>query len=170
MSTRRDVLKFGAAAAAAASVTMSSSPSAALAATDAALLAPPDAAPWTLLTPYRSGDAIGEWTLTGLTGVAAGAVIVQLARSDRTARVHVCAHQGAPRGLASSDRFDLLLMNQGDGRTPTDESLARALALLAVTIEANTDGAVADHPELGALLTHPERLRAFDSAGSTVLT
>ncbi len=170
MSSRREVLKFGAAAAAVGvAVTAAPSTSTAAPSSAGAALAPVDAPPWTLLNPYRSGDAVGSWTLTGLSALDHGAAVIELSDASRTARVHVCALGAAPRGVASTDRFDLLLMNGGDGTTASDEPLARAIAVLAAAIGANTDAALQAHPELAALLTHPERLEAFDSADCNVL-
>jgi hypothetical protein len=168
MSSRREVLKFGAAAAAA-SVALTAPWTVDAAPLQGEPQTPRVGAPWTLFAPYRAGGAIGAWTLAGLTGVAHGAVVLELRNAPRTARVHVCAHGGTPRGIVSTDRFDLLLMNGGDGATCSDEPLARTLAVLAAVMEANTDAALRTHPELAALLTHPERVAAFDTADCDVL-
>lgn len=164
-------MKLGAAAAAA-GVTSTALPSSGFARTtpSAGSLAPAGAAPWALVAPYGAGDAIGAWTLARLTAPDHGAVVLELTDGARVARVHVCARSEPPRGLASTDRFDLLVMNGGDGATPSDEPLARAVTALAAVIESNTDDAVQTHPELAALLTHPERVQAFDGAGFDVLT
>jgi len=61
-----------------------------------------------------------------------GATILTLSQRDgRIARVHICARQGEARGLASTERFDLILMDGGQGDCRTEEDLARVLRQLA---------------------------------------
>ena len=117
--------------------------------------------PWVLLAPYGSGDVIGGWTVVDLSPVENGAALLELARGRVRARVHLCANGGRPCGLSSTDRFDLVLMNFGDGNTDSPEDLARALAVIAARIEANTATALASFPELASLMPHGERLATW---------
>ena len=177
METRRDVLKkLGAAAVVGSSVATAAPALAksdpaqaaldAAASTPAATLEPP----WTLLAPLTAGSAIGQWTLQELSPVHDGASVVTLANdSGDLARIHICLNGGSPRGLAHTERFDLLLMNGGDGGTPSQEHLARVLSVLAGHVSSNGDAALISHPELRQLMTHDERVAAFDDAGGVIL-
>ncbi len=127
-------------------------------------VAPPaPSRPWTLLRSVEPGQALGAgWHLADLGPVAAGAVVVHLVDVEgRSARVHLCARDGEPDGVAHTDRFDLLLMNRGDGQTPSDEGLGRVVIGLAAIIARNEAAALAAHPELAGLLPHEERLRSY---------
>lgn len=126
-------------------------------------------APEALLLPYVVGSEIGGWTVAALSGVAAGAVAIDLACRDGRARVHLCARGEPSRGIASTSRFDLVLMNGGDGATPSREDVARVVRVLAARIDSNTEAALQLLPELGGLLTHDQRLARFASAGGGCL-
>ena len=121
-------------------------------------------AAWALLAPLSSGDYLaGPWVLHDLQPVDRGAaVLVVRHRGGRLARVHLCRNSGDPSSPAFTERFELLLINGGEGITPTEEPLAQALVVLAQRIEANTEAALRDHPELASLMTSAERQRAYD--------
>ena len=175
MESRRDALKKMAAAVAATSAVAAASPALASPTTptdvapESATEPAPSPAPWPLLAPYGSGDRIGDWTLAELGHVQDGAARIELVCEGSRARVHLCANGGHPSGLASTGRFDLVLMNFGDGNTPSPEALARVLAVLAARIEANTDMALASCPELATLMPHGERLATWFGQGREVL-
>jgi hypothetical protein len=176
MESRRDALKILGAAVAAGTTVATVGPALASDRTEAVeeVLPSPEApilppSPWTLVAPYVAGDRIGDWTLDDVGPVLDGAVVLSLSRETEAGRAHLCARDGAPRGLASTDRFDLLLMNEGDGRTSSREDLARTLAVLVARIERNTDAALAAHPELASLMTHDQRLASFAAADREVL-
>lgn len=175
MESRRDALKKMAAAVAAGSAVAAATPVLASPArppeleADPAPPAPTRPAPWPLLAPYGPGHTIGQWTLVDLAPVDKGATVIELAQGDLAARVHVCANGGHPCGLASTDRFDLVLMNFGDGRTPSPEQLARALAVIASRLEANAEAALRACPELAELMPHGDRLATWFGHGREVL-
>ncbi len=173
MESRRDALKKMAAVVAAGSAVAAAGPSLAstppLAEADPPPAAEPREPPWALLAPHGPGDRVGEWTLAGLGPVDRGATVLELERDGVLARVHLCANAGHPCGLASTDRFDLVLMNFGDGRTPSPEQLARTLAVLASRLEANADVATRSCPELAELMPHGERLATWFGHGREVL-
>ena len=133
---------------------------ASLAACDAKT-APP---PWHLLTPFAAGSAIAHgWRVGDLSPVQDGSCVVTLRNErGRAHRVHLCSNDGSPQGIIYTRRVDLVLMNEGSGALPTEESLAQALAELAHVVAANEaklpDYVVAD------LLPHAERLRRFATA------
>jgi protein-L-isoaspartate O-methyltransferase len=81
----------------------------------------------------------------------------------REHRVHICRNDGRPQGLVYTKRFDLVVMNGGQGDLPTEEGLAQAVAKVGRVVAVNErqrqqQALVAD------LLPHAERLRQF--AGS----
>lgn len=128
--------------------------------------AAPAAPPWELLQPLAPGAALGAgWTLAGLSPVNDGSCIVTLQSArGRSHRVHVCRNDGRPQGIVYTDRFDLVVMNGGQGDLPTDERLAQAVGALAHVLAANERAAGTD--VLASLLPHAERLDRFAAAGS----
>ena len=167
MTTRRDALKkLGAAAVASSAIASATSASASVTTPALSAAAAP---PWRLFAPLGPGSELGGWTLRSLGSVADGAVVLGLEADGAVANVHLCARNGAPVGLASTEKFDLLLMNRGDGSTPSHEGLGRVVLTLARHVGANTDAALLEHPELKTLLTHDERVAAFDDCGREVL-
>jgi len=159
METRRSVLQrlmmLGVLPAAAARSASGAKPVAETAASPAT--EPP--APWELLAPLRAGDALGlGWTLENLSPVRDGATVLVLRQGDRQARVHVCRRDGTPRGVAFTERLDLLVMNGGRGDTVTEESLGRVLLGLAPVLARNE----AKLPGLlGGLQSHARRLEVY---------
>ena len=125
------------------------------------------APPWELLRPLALGSGVGTgWRLAGLTGVADGSCVLTLQNArGRSHRVHLCRNDGSPQGLVYTKRFDLVVMNGGQGELPTDEGLARAVAEVAHVLAAN-EGDRAHEPIVTALLPQAERVRQFSTAGS----
>ncbi|HYD50925.1 MAG TPA: hypothetical protein VEB21_21390 [Terriglobales bacterium] len=125
---------------------------------DAEAPAPP-APPWNLLAPLAAGSAVGDWRVAELSGIEDGSCVLTLQNQrGRAQRIHLCRNNGSPKGVAYSNRFDLLVMNGGYGDLPTEESLAVALTEVAAVLSANErrSGEVAS-----ALLPHEERVRLF---------
>ena len=129
-----------------------------------------EAPPTALIQPLQPGDALGgTWKLAALTGLRAGAVVIELHDLEgQRARIHVCARQGDGFGLASTPRLDLLLMNGGNGRTTSNEHLGRVALGVAALVEQNERAAFAAHPELEGLMPHDQRLKTYQ--GSTALS
>jgi hypothetical protein len=127
--------------------------------------------PLTLLHPLGPGTALGEgWSIASLGPVAAGAALLLLRHEDgREARVHLCAHDGRPLGLAHTPRLDLVLMNGGDGARTSDEVLGCVLLGLAEQMERNEEKAFAAEPSLAALLPHRERIARFSRTAPEAL-
>ena len=122
-------------------------------------------APWELLAPLAKGSAIGlGWSIAGLSAVEKGARVLTLSHSlGKVARIHICAHRGSPAGLAHTASLDLLLMDGGNGSTPTDEDLGRVLLGLAAHLQ-NTESRL-ESAELESLQPHAERLALFRDEG-----
>lgn len=135
MPSRRVVLQaFGVGAVASASLGASTVAAAASSSRDR--LWSTEAAPWWLLGSLRAGSAVGRgWRIDDLTPVREGATILSLSHRDgRLARVHICARQGRPSGLAHTAMFDLVLMDGGQGDQQTDEALGRVLKQVARSV------------------------------------
>ena len=129
----------------------------------ARLRTPAGPSPWWLLAPLTAGAAVGRgWRIEAMTGVSQGATVVALAHADgRVARVHVCAHDGAPRGVGHTALFDLILMDGGDGKRQTDEDIGCVVLGLASVIRTNELAKDADLRALARLMTHPDRVATF---------
>ena len=121
-------------------------------------------APWELVHPLRAGSALGHgWRVADLSAVADGSCVLTLQNGrGRPQRVHVCRNDGDPQGLVYTDRFDLVVMNGGQGDLPTEEGMAQAVAAVAHVLAANEGER---HREvMVALLAQGERVRRFSGA------
>jgi hypothetical protein len=116
---------------------------------------------WELVAPLTAGSAVAHgWHLAAMTAVQDGSAVVTLENErGHTHRIHLCRNDGTPQGLVYTRRVDLVVMNQGYGELPTEESFGQAVAALAHVVAANEaqlpDGAFA------ALLPHAERVERF---------
>ncbi len=122
----------------------------------AAVDRPPSAPPWELLAPFAEGATIGlGWTLDSLSAVRGGAASLALRHDEHgIVRVAIRRNDGAPLGVAHTDRLDFMLMNGGSGRTYTEESVGRALVAMAERLR--RDDAEVDERTIAALLPHTE--------------
>jgi hypothetical protein len=122
-------------------------------------LAPP---PWELLHPLTVGSVVAHgWRVAELSGPLDGACVLTLQNErGRMQRVHVCRNDGRPRGLVYTKRFDLVVMNGGQGDLSTEEGFAQAVAAVSHVLAAN-EGAWGENAIVTALLPHDERLRQF---------
>jgi hypothetical protein len=119
-------------------------------------------APWDLVQPLAVGSAVAHgWRVAGLTGAVDGSCVLTLQNErGRAHRVHLCRNDGRPQGLVYTKRFDLVVMNEGEGDLPTEESLAQAVAELGHVLAAN-EGDRQHEALVTALLPQAERLRLF---------
>lgn len=167
MHSRRDLIKnigIGAAAAAAGAGTSAVARAAHQGTLEAfAAGGTTRSAPWWLLSPIEQGSTIGRgWTVEALSRVERGAAVLELRhRGGEQARVHLCAHAGAPKGLASTVLFDLVLMDGGQGDQPTPEGLGRALLGVAARIRHNEMSGQTDLESISRMLTHAERVALY---------
>jgi hypothetical protein len=113
--------------------------------------------PWWLIQPLQAGSALGlGWHVARLYPAVQGAVTLNLLHEDgRAARIDLSLRHGAPRGPASSAYVDFIVMDGGDGNSPMDESLGRAVARLAAIVSDNEDR---DVDALAVLEPHDERV------------
>jgi hypothetical protein len=102
-------------------------------------VSPPGLAPLWLVHPLAPGDEIGlGWRLARMYPAVEGAVTLNLAHADgRAARVDLCLLDGAPKGPAHTACIDFIVMDGGDGTSPMDESLGRAVMRLAAIVSEN---------------------------------
>ena len=119
-----------------------------------------DGAPWWLLNPLTKGTSIGKgWRIVDLGAIEQGASVLVLQHRDGTvANVHICVHDGAPKGLAHTEFLDLVLMDGGSGDRPTNEHLGRVLLGIAKRIRKNELAVQQNLQELAFLQTHEERV------------
>lgn len=98
----------------------------------------PAQASW-LLAPLQLGSPLGlGWRLVRAFPPIEGAITLNLAHDDgRLVRVDLCLRDGAPRGPASTQLVDFIVMDGGDGTAPMDESVGRALRRLAAIVADN---------------------------------
>jgi hypothetical protein len=127
----------------------------------AALASPP---PWGLVSPLAAGAVLAHgWRLVDLGPVQDGSCVVTLQNAGgRARRVHLCRNDGTPRGLVYTRRVDLVVMNEGNGDLPTEETLAQAVAALAHVVAAN-EGRSPDRL-FTDLLPHAARVQRFAAA------
>lgn len=156
MENRRDFLRLTVFGVAAAGLGAPRSATAASPASVGEATAPAAEAPAWLVHPLAPGDEVGlGWRLFRVAPAVAGAVTVHLVHDDgRAARVDLCLRDGAPRGPAHTEYVDFIVMDGGDGRARTDESLGRAVRRLAALVAENEQR---DLALIAALEPHADR-------------
>ena len=120
-------------------------------------------APWWLLSPLTIGSSVGKgWKVKSLGSIEQGASILTLQNVDkREYNVHICVHDGMPKGLAYTEFLDLVLMDGGQGDRPTDEAFGRVLLGIAKRIRHNELESQESFDELARLETHSERVGRY---------
>jgi hypothetical protein len=118
--------------------------------------------PWEILRPLAKGSVVAHgWRLAALTGAVDGTCVLTMRNArGRMHRVHLCRNDGHPQGLVYTKRFDLVVMNGGQGDLPTDEGFGQAVAKLAHVLAANENTRHSARV-IAELLPHEERLRLF---------
>ena len=129
----------------------------------AATAEPQGHAPWSLLKPLRVGDTLGkDCAITALGPIRDGGSVLTLSHPLRgTVNIHLCLHDGNPRGFAYTALFDLIVMDQGHGVRTMPSDMAAVLLQLQRTIcdnELEEDLAI---EEIAGMMTHAERVSAF---------
>ena len=74
-------------------------------------------------------------------------------------------NDGHPHGLVYTNRFDLVVMNGGQGDQLTDEGLAQTVAAVAHVLAANEEDR-RHTAVLSALLPHTQRVQRFAGAAT----
>ncbi len=159
MQSRRDILKMMGLTAGALGVGGAAAATSLAAFADASNQS---GAPLWLFGGLQLGASLGlGWSLSAVSPVRMGASVLDLVHRDGSvARVHLCAREGRPKGLAHTALFDLVLMDGAQGDRATDERLGRALLNLASRIKQNELSAGASD-ELRGLLSHLDRVERF---------
>ena len=124
----------------------------------------PSPAPWWLLAPLQPDSPLLDgWTVDNLDQIVDGATVLTLRRGAERLRIHVCLHEGTPRGYAHSELFDLIVMDQGRGVREVPRDLAPTLNRLAAAIRDNETKEISlrRFTSLTRLMTHTERVDAF---------
>ena len=121
-------------------------------------------APWWLIDPLKSGSSLlSGWTVRGLDGIVEGATVLTIGRGSDELRIHICLHDGAPKGYAHSELFDLIVMDQGRGVRTVPKDLAPSLDRLSAIIRDNETKEISPRrfTSLTRLMTHTDRVDAF---------
>ncbi len=120
-------------------------------------------APWWMLSPLAPGAALARgWRVSSLSAVRKGASVLTLVHDTKgPIEVHLCAHDGSPRGVASTEFVDLIIMDGGHGTAPTDEELGRLVMDLAAKIRENEMDENGDLRPISRMLPHDTRLDAY---------
>jgi hypothetical protein len=166
MDSRRSVLKkllVGTATVAAVPGTASAAIGAATEPLSSIGMLPSGPAPWWLVAPFGMGSPLKYgWYVADLSSVERGAAVLTVAHANgRRANVHLCAHNGSPRGVASTRMIDLVLMDGGSGSFRTDEKLGRVVLGLAEAIRRNEVDPRGDLWPVAKMMTHESRVDAF---------
>ena len=124
-------------------------------------------APWWLLQPLQVGSELeGQWNIEDLGPIEDGAAVLTIRRRNEALNVHICLHDGKPKGIAYSELFDLIVMDHGCGVRTVPENLSSALFILAEIIRQNE---WADVPNtqldgIHRMMTHSERVQSFGAS------
>ena len=133
------------------------------------LLKRPDLdSPWWLFEPFEKGSFLANgWFLSDLSPIERGAAVLTLAHKEgKTARVHICGHEGIPKGITSTKYLDLLLMDGGNGSTPSNEELGCVILSLAKHIRKTEE--ILEHSSILARFElHEDRLLRYKNTGLT---
>lgn len=121
-------------------------------------------APWWMLHPLSEGSRLsGGWRIGELSTVRKGAAVLTLLNpAGEPVDVHLCAHEGRPKGLVYTALVDLIVMDGGRGDKQTDEQLGRILMDLAKRMRRNELKAEGtDLKPLAKMLPHGERVLTY---------
>jgi hypothetical protein len=120
-------------------------------------------APWELLHPLGLGSVVAHgWRIGGLSEAVDGSCVLTLENQrGRRHRVHICRNDGRPQGLVYTERFDLVVMNGGQGDLPTEEGFAQSVAEVAHVLAMNESR---QESVAAALMPHAERVERFAAA------
>jgi hypothetical protein len=124
------------------------------------------ASPWWLIAPLTPGSPLLDgWKVDHLGPITEGASVLSLT-GNGSLRVHICLHQGRPKGFAYTELFDLIVMDHGRGVKDVPADLSPTLNLLERTIRDNESMEVgeAEFQGLTRLMTHSERVSAFGAS------
>ncbi|MBI3786592.1 MAG: hypothetical protein HY270_24645 [Deltaproteobacteria bacterium] len=118
--------------------------------------------PMELLRPLGIGSLASHgWKVAELSPVMDGTCVLTLVNErGRSHRVHICRNEGAPQGLVHTSRFDLVVMNGGQGDLPTEEGLAQAIATVAHVVAGN-ESSLTDSSLLAEFQSYEQRVKLF---------
>ncbi len=139
------------------------------AAAPAAAIAAEALHPGFLFHPLGPNAELGlGWRLERVYPPSHGAITLTLGHeSARQVRVDVCLRSGAPRGPASTELLDFIVMDGGDGGAAMEESLGRALRRLAAIAAENE---TADPARIRELSPHADRVWSHPEAMAAAST
>ena len=123
--------------------------------------------PWWLLQPLSEGMTLRHgWVLQSLEPIRDGSTVLTLNHGTESLRIHICLHDGAPRGFAPTALFDLIVIDHGQGVRTVPIDLASNLRLLQRVIGDNELKRI--RPEelsgISRFMTHPDRVSIFGAS------
>ena len=124
-------------------------------------------APWWLLQPLEPGSSLADhWKIDTLGAIEDGASVLSLRGKNESLNVHICLHDGKPKGIAYSELFDLIVMDHGCGVREVPKNLSSALFILADIIRQNewTDVPNNQLDGIHRMMTHSERVQSFGAS------
>lgn len=121
---------------------------------------PVGASPWWMIHPLTKGSRLTRgWTVGELSPVRKGAAVLTLIDPEgKPVDVHLCAHEGNPKGVAYTTFLDFVVMDGADGDRATNETLGRILTDLARRIRRNEVRGEADLRPVARMLPHGDRI------------
>ena len=120
--------------------------------------------PWWLLAPLKPGSGLKNgWKVHDLEEIKAGASVLTIERNAQLLRIHICLHDGQPKGIAHSELFDLIVMDHGEGVRTVQPELASTLFALGDIMRENewVDVPYPQRNGIKRMMTHSERVQAF---------
>jgi len=123
--------------------------------------------PWWLLRPLSEGMTLRHgWVLRSLDPIRDGSTVLTLNQDAESLRIHICLHDGAPRGFAPTELFDLIVIDHGQGVRTVPIDLASNLRLLQRVISDNELRRI--RPEelsgISQFMTHTDRVSIFGAS------
>jgi hypothetical protein len=115
---------------------------------------------WGLIAPLREGSMLGPWRVVAMTPVRAGAITVVVANAQgQNYAIDICQRDdssSAPVPPARTAHYDIFVVNEGSGNTPTREEHGLAAMALAEVIRSNESSV-----RPAGLATHRQRLAGY---------
>ena len=107
-------------------------------------------------------DLGSKWSIASLGPIVDGAAVIILSHPHQEdVRIHLCLHEGKPKGYAHTDLFDLIVIDHGHGIRTVPDDLAPALLKLGRAIQDNELANDSSFDQIADMMTHKERVAAF---------
>lgn len=112
-----------------------------------------------LVAPIKAGTALGDWQIARVRSLDAGAVTVLVTGASGSFQLDVVRRSASPQSPGVTERFEVMVMNQGDGMKPTAEEQGLAAMALAEVIRGNEQ--VVDASRFVSAEQHQRQARSY---------